>query len=303
MAEVTDMMYVFGDAHIRNGTGEAAALMESVVRDYILNLLNEAATAVFRSGSSRITTEHIAFQVRHDPTKLNNLKEFLKWKEIRKNFAPDEGSGTSKAAVTKIKVDPKKGSKALTHWSWEIMHDLVAPGDPLGAEEDDADLLDDDILTKPEFDSRNKERLRQADEMTKNMSKEEYMKYTEARKASFTYKKAKKFRDWLGPSISALKLHDDVIEVLGYLAWEMVGAITQLGLSIKKEAEAHKTGYGSWRHKGGSILSLRLTPYQKDSEKAPLQPLHVREAVRRMQHLRYSAVGFTASHLRKERFV
>jgi hypothetical protein len=119
---------------------------------------------VFRSGSSRITTEHIAFQVRHDPTKLNNLKEFLKWKEIRKNFAPDEGSGTSKAAVTKIKgrlscrvvscvvscvvcrvsrrsygclstVDPKKGSKALTHWSWEIMHDLVAPGDPLGAEE------------------------------------------------------------------------------------------------------------------------------------------------------------------------
>jgi hypothetical protein len=83
--------------------------------------------------------------------------------------------------------------------------------------------------------------------MTKNMSKEEYMKYTEARKASFTYKKAKKvphtgakcthdttrhdttrhdttrrthslgkhlqFRDWLGPSISALKLHDDVIEV------------------------------------------------------------------------------------------
>lgn len=28
--------------------------------------------------------------------------------------------------------------------------------------------------------------------MTKNMSKEEYMKYTEARKASFTYKKSKK---------------------------------------------------------------------------------------------------------------
>jgi hypothetical protein len=41
----------------------------------------------------------------------------------------------------------------------------------------------------------------------------------------------------------------------------------------------------------------------QDSEKTPLQALHVREAVRRTQHLRYSAVGFTASHLRKERFV
>jgi hypothetical protein len=44
VAEVTDMMYVFGDAHIRNGTGEAAALMESVVRDYILNLVPPPST-------------------------------------------------------------------------------------------------------------------------------------------------------------------------------------------------------------------------------------------------------------------
>ncbi len=50
MAEVTDMMYVFGDAHIRNGTGEAAALMESVVRDYILNLVPSLYTHTHTHG-------------------------------------------------------------------------------------------------------------------------------------------------------------------------------------------------------------------------------------------------------------
>jgi hypothetical protein len=171
---------------------------------------------VFRSGSSRITTEHIAFQVRHDPTKLNNLKEFLKWKEIRKNFAPDEGSGTSKAAVTKIKgcfswcvpcvvcrvpcavslrsyvsvhSRPEKGQQgadalelgdhARLGCAWRPARrgrGKYSPSRPRPVpvrsvhlitcarlvchDQDDADLLDDDILTKPEFDSRNKERLR-----------------------------------------------------------------------------------------------------------------------------------------------
>lgn len=47
------------------------------------------------------------------------------------------------------------------------------------------------------------------------MTKEQYMDYSECRQASFTYKKAKKFRDWV-----EAPMNDEIAEVLGYLSWE-----------------------------------------------------------------------------------
>ncbi len=40
------------------------------------------------------------------------------------------------------------------------------------------------------------------------MTREQYLEYSECRHASFTYKKAKKFRDWVAAPMS-----DDVLEV------------------------------------------------------------------------------------------
>jgi transcription initiation protein SPT3 len=70
------------------------------------------------------------------------------------------------------------------------------------------------------------------------MSKEEYMEYSECRQASFTFKKAKKFREWLSLSkFVEVRPNDDVIEILGFLAWEIVRIITETAVLVKETLE------------------------------------------------------------------
>lgn len=64
--------------------------------------------------------------------------------------------------------------------------------------------------------------------MTKVMTKEQYMDYSECRQASFTYKKAKKFRDWV-----EAPMNDDIMEVLGFLAWEVRGVVPNTHILLR----------------------------------------------------------------------
>lgn len=77
------MMYTFGDA--RDTNEEAAELVESIVRTYTAELLRRANANAFRR-STRMTMDDIIFQIRRDTPKLNRLKEFLSWREIRKGL-------------------------------------------------------------------------------------------------------------------------------------------------------------------------------------------------------------------------
>jgi len=127
--------------------------------------------------------------------------------------------------------------------------------------------------------------------MTRTMTREEYMEYTECRQASFTYKKSKKFRQWLG-AVMSVQLNEDMVEVLGYLAWEMVGQITHEALSVKKQMAASM--YRGLA-RSGSIINIKLhTHTEKEGDKTPLLPLHIREAMRRAAPAHcHSLVDFT----------
>jgi len=107
------------------------------------------------------------------------------------------------------------------------------------------------------------------------------MGYTECRQASFTYKKNKKFRQWLG-TVMNVQLNEDMVEILGYLAWEMVGQITCQALLVKKQMAASM--YRGLA-RSGSIINIKLQPhtFEKDGDKTPLLPLHIREAMRRAE--------------------
>jgi transcription initiation protein SPT3 len=70
------------------------------------------------------------------------------------------------------------------------------------------------------------------------MTREEYQHYSDCRQASFTYRKGKRFREFLNlPPQLDLKAADDTIDIVGFLAFEMVRTLTMGGLSIKRSLE------------------------------------------------------------------
>src|SRR5262245_30639915 len=73
------------------------------------------------------------------------------------------------------------------------------------------------------------------------MTKDEYVHYSECRQASFTYRKSKRFRDWVGMSnLIDSKPIPDIIDVLGFLTFEIVATLTEEALMVKADME--KTG-------------------------------------------------------------
>ncbi|KXS14701.1 hypothetical protein M427DRAFT_57362, partial [Gonapodya prolifera JEL478] len=139
--------------------------------------------------------------------------------------------------------------KRRVKFSW----DLLAPyQDVLGEEEYDDD---EDMLQAYEEQLA---RLKKADEMTRSMTQEEYMYYSECRQASFTYKKLKRFHDWSGLAV------------------------------VRKEGNERGTGPGF--AEGSTSIVRNDGPFQAPPEQErPLEPTHVHEAFRRMQ--RFGADG------------
>ncbi|TBU03628.1 subunit Spt3 of histone acetyltransferase PCAF/SAGA complex [Hamiltosporidium tvaerminnensis] len=80
------------------------------------------------------------------------------------------------------------------------------------------------------------ERLRIIDEVTQFMDKEEYLNFCECRQASFTYRKYKKFKEFIEFS----NLKDDVIDILGYICYEMVYTLTVNAFKTKKNFKFNK---------------------------------------------------------------
>lgn len=138
----------------------------------------------------------------------------------------------------------------------EVLKNL--PGRQGGAVLDEEE--DDDELEAYE-DSL--QRLREADSVTRRMSKEQYVFYSECRQASFTYRKgwsrsfpfpptirtkviladiaAKRFRDFLNTTTYLdLKPNEDVMDVLGFLAFESVRSLCVAALEIRDAAAGVK---------------------------------------------------------------
>jgi transcription initiation protein SPT3 len=119
------------------------------------------------------------------------------------------------------------------------------------------------------------------------MSKEAYMYYSDCRQASFTYKKAKRFREWcnlnsyvyvfLMSRFLEYKVKDEIMDILGFLAYEIVSVLTEQGLKVKMEWERDDPG----EQKEGVVSEGLFAPPPK--QKTPLQPRHIREGFRRSQ--------------------
>ena len=133
-------------------------------------------------------------------------------------------------------------------------------------------------------------RLASADERTKNMTKEEYVYWSECRQASFTFRKGKRFREWAGfGTIIDSKPNDDVVDILGLLTFEIVQTVTEEALKVKAAEDMANKKLNQGR--GDSEASKKrkregCSLFEMPEEgRTPVEPRHVREAFRRLQHV------------------
>jgi transcription initiation protein SPT3 len=140
------------------------------------------------------------------------------------------------------------------------------------------------------------QRLATADERTKNMTREEYVFWSDCRQASFTFRKAKRFREWAGFGIvTDFKPNDDIVDILGFLTFEIVQTLTEAALKVKEQEDRHKKIHGSTDDSAGEKSKKRKREgglFDPPAEgRTPIEPRHVHEAYRKLQATPHKAIA------------
>jgi transcription initiation protein SPT3 len=245
------------------------------------------------------------YLIRHDRAKLSRLRHFLQWKDVRKNVkdsSDDKGAGDAGVDLAggddalgaglgtgpDATVDMKKNRKARVELPWDVAS-YFSEQVPARDDEEDEEEEEGNFATL--------QRLKVADERTKNMSKEDYIHWSECRQASFTFRKGKRFREWAGFGvITDSKPNDDIIDILGFLTFEIVQTLTEEALKVKLSEDLAKKKSGITTEQAG--LKRKREPGLFDlpeEERESVSKAHVSEAFRRLQqpHLRSKAMGQT----------
>ncbi|KAJ9477038.1 Protein SPT3 [Pseudozyma hubeiensis] len=237
--EIAQMMFVFAD--VVDPTPDVTRLVEDIVRSQTIEMIIQSRRLSQRRASKYLSPEDLIFLIRYDRAKVNRLRTYLSWKDVRKN-AKDSGdsAGGGSGAPPEIDEDPttldgpNKATKMKIRLPWEISsiyseHLLALPNADGEEDEDDDDL---------EAHEASMQRLKDADEATRRMTREEYVHYSECRQASFTFRKSKKFREFINASAYLdVKPNDDIIDILGFLAFEVVRELCLGAVAIKKSLE------------------------------------------------------------------
>lgn len=306
------MMFVSG------ATGDpplqTIVVVEDIVRAQVVELINKGTTLARKRGARNVSVEDVMFLIRHDVAKVNRLSTYLAWKEVRKNARDQEGGAPGGGDGVDF-IDDSLGSQDATKkiykkqrvglpWKPQNMFAIpmsamsgqsavtVSVTDPNTADTDadageaEGETEGPDGVESDEDDTEANqimsERLKKADMRTRNMTREEYVHWSECRQASFTFRKAKRFRDWCGlPHITDSRLQDDIMDALGFLTFEIVANITERALKVKEKWDAVERKHGK-SNDGGTLhdsrSSSRYLFNRQSMQETPLLPEHIRAA-------------------------
>ncbi|KAM7217030.1 putative spt3-like protein [Rhypophila decipiens] len=284
--EIQQMMYVSGETG--EPSVETTGIIEDIVRQQVVEILRSCTELAARRGSRSITINDLIFQIRDDAPKVSRLRTFLSWKDVRKNVkdSDDKGGEADLGAgedpvggvVPGGPVDDttKKNKKSKVGLPWE-------PSSFYGVEVPERE--DEEDEEEEEMNYITLQRLRKADERTKAMTREEYVTWSEFRQASFTYRKGKRFREWAGfGQVTDSKPSDDIVDILGFLTFEMVQTLTEEALKIKDYEDLLKERTGGDNAAGTKKRKLAQGLFDPPSEgRTPVEARHVQEAFRRLQ--------------------
>ena len=279
---------MFVSTEIENPDPRVTRLIEDIVRNQVIEMIIQSRRMAQRRLSKYFTPEDLIFLIRYDKAKVNRLRTYLSWKDVRKNAKDTNDASAGGSAGPAQEGDgieeggedtPLRVNKRKMRLPWELSSVFC---DYPRASQDDADDDDDDVNETNEDSIR---RLKAADETTRRMTREEYVFYSECRQASFTFRKAKRFREFIHANLYLdVKPSDDTIDILGFLAFEVVHELCTRAMRIKRDwehkAEAMRTMRG--RHTDYDAPACTLFSTSASAE-PPLEAWHIREAFTELQ--------------------
>ncbi|WVQ85170.1 hypothetical protein IAT38_007335 [Cryptococcus sp. DSM 104549] len=238
LMEIRQMMFVFGE--VQMPLPETVKLVEDIVRGQIIEIVTRARLLTHLRSNRFLSPEDLIFLIRDDRGKVNRLRTYLSWKDVRKKAKDESEKGGEDIDLDVDEDKALKGRKQMVKLPWELLTPFSGflrglPNKRVDGEEDDED---DDELQAHE-DSM--QRLREADEITKKMTKNEYAQYSECRQASFTYRRGRRFREFINfGAYLDVRPNDDIVDILGFLAFEMVRSLCVTALDLRERLEKTK---------------------------------------------------------------
>ncbi|TKX20060.1 SAGA complex subunit spt3 [Elsinoe australis] len=305
--EIQQMMFVSGETG--EPTPDTTTLIEGIVQQQVIEMLTRATALAARRGVRAINTDDLIFLIRHDRAKVSRLRTFLSWKDVRKSAkdSDEKGGGGADDEMAFAAEEPAPGmgpsvgtrnakgnKKAKVGLPWDVSSFYSEQAPERDEEEDEEE---------EEMNAATLARLKSADERTKNMTPEEYLHWSECRQASFTFRKGKRFREWAGFGVvTEAKPNDDIVDILGFLTFEIVQTLTEEALKVKAAEDMVKRDRGGEGGEGGGMNGegegegdgegqtgrkrKRREPGLFDppeEARTPVGPKHIQEAFRRLQ--------------------
>ncbi|KAF8545206.1 transcription initiation protein SPT3 [Trichophaea hybrida] len=281
--EIQQMMFVSGETG--EPSPETTGIIEEMVRGQVIEMLLQCTQLAARRGSRSISTDDLIFLIRHDKAKVSRLRTYLSWKDVRKTAKEQDPAGGGGAAEPGDLMDEAavgigsgpsaqimKQKKTKVGLPWEV-GSFFSETVPEREDDEDEDELEANQATL--------QRLKNADERTRGMTRDEYVHWSECRQASFTFRKGKRFREWAGFGIvTEAKPNDDIVDILGFLTFEIVQTLTEEALKVKDQEDAvqkEQSMRNSKKRKREEFL------FHAQERRTPIEARHVVEAFRRLQ--------------------
>ena len=319
VSEIQSMLYGFGDS--RRPNADTTTLVDVIVRQQMTAALTKAIEISYQRGADgTVGVEDIAFLMRKNPIKVQNLYRHLTIKDMAGN-ATVGGAPTSDIYGVLNASDNRRAKRCK-----DFLLSIDSEGGLL------SQALNDEL-----HDEMRTERLKRFDRLTRDMDERRYAEFTRARQVSFlghNMKFASKFQEWILTGLRSVepvmdndeyscsasqpsnetkvKIDRSGLEALAYTAYETVGQLVEMALLVRRDMEAgysndHGQGLESFgmdpvmRHSSTIAYNTQFPMVQQplsatdDDQRRllnlkeedsvctrPIEPSHIREALRRL---------------------
>ncbi|ORZ32244.1 transcription initiation factor IID, 18kD subunit-domain-containing protein [Catenaria anguillulae PL171] len=120
-SEIQQMMYVFGE--VPEAIPQVTSLVEQIVQRHTIEMMSNAAAIAKRRGGKTISVDDVVFLVRYDRSRVNRLKDYLGWKDVRKKANTDDKDDMD--PLEDDAPDTTMATKKRVKFMWEYVKEFT----------------------------------------------------------------------------------------------------------------------------------------------------------------------------------